>query len=198
MFEDSEVVARHAAAALTNIGATGTGAMSARRKSSLRRLNAARDLIHARYFEELHLAQLAAAANMSLFHFSRAFRAAFGKSPLQEIVELRVNLAEHLLLGTRIEIRAIARAVGFDSRSTLFRHFVRLRNESPLAMRHRQRREQAEQAQMMRLCLRAGSPGALAADSAVASPGKHHEPGTFRLHPPHPESRIAHPHRRIA
>lgn len=122
-----------------------------RRLSSQRRLAVARRLIHTHYFEPLTLAQIAAAANMSVFHFSRSFRAAYGKSPHQEVVELRVRLAEHLLVGTRIEIAAIARAVGFDSRSTLFRHFVRLRNESPLAMRQRLFREQAQLARWRKL-----------------------------------------------
>ena len=126
---------------------------SPRQQSSLRRLTRSRELIRARYFEDLHLAQLAECANMSPFHFSRSFRAAFGKSPLQEVVELRVELAEHLLLTTRIEIAAIARAVGFDSRTTLFRHFVRLRGESPQAMRKRQRRALSQQAQWRRCML---------------------------------------------
>lgn len=120
--------------------------VDARRASSERRLFIARDFLRAHYFEDLYVRDLAAAANMSEFHFSRAYRKRFGMSPLQDLLDQRVSLAEHLLTTTELDIAAIAKAVGFESRSTLFRQFVRARGVSPLVFRRQWRSARRERA----------------------------------------------------
>lgn len=114
-------------------------AVDARRASSLRRLMTARDYLRAHFFEDLYLDDLAAAANMSAFHFSRAYRRQFGIAPLADLLEHRVNMAEHLLTTTNLDITTIATAVGFECRTTLFRQFVRARGRSPLYFRRQSR-----------------------------------------------------------
>ena len=74
---------------------------------------------------------LAAAACMSLHHFMRCYSAQFGRSAHEELIALRIGLAEHLLATTRMQVRQIAVAVGFESRTTLFRHFIRHHQRSP-------------------------------------------------------------------
>lgn len=114
-------------------------AVDSRRASSERRLTTARDYLRAHFFEDLYLDDLAAAANMSAFHFSRAYRRQFGIAPLADLVEHRVAMAEHLLTTTRLDIGTIATAVGFECRTTLFRQFVRARGRSPLYFRRQSR-----------------------------------------------------------
>jgi len=114
-------------------------AVDVRRASSLRRLMTARDYLRAHFFEDLYLDDLAAAANMSAFHFSRAYRRQFGIAPLADLLEHRVTMAEHLLTTTNLDITTIATAVGFECRTTLFRQFVRARGRSPLYFRRQSR-----------------------------------------------------------
>ena len=53
---------------------------SPRSDSRLRRLQAAREVLRARYFEAITMNDLAAAACMSLHHFMRCYSAQFGRS----------------------------------------------------------------------------------------------------------------------
>jgi transcriptional regulator GlxA family with amidase domain len=104
---------------------------SPRSDSRQRRLQAAREVLRARYFEAITMNDLAAAACMSLHHFMRCYSAQFGRSAHEELIALRIGLAEHLLATTRLQVRQIAVAVGFESRTTLFRHFIRHHQRSP-------------------------------------------------------------------
>lgn len=133
-------LATHAAHALPSLlptGAvfpdhwTGPAVESARSDSRQRRLLAARDMLRARYFEAITMQDLAAEACMSLHHFMRCYSAQFGRSAHDELIALRIDLAEHLLTTTRLQVRQIAAAVGFESRTTLFRHFIRHHHRSP-------------------------------------------------------------------
>jgi transcriptional regulator GlxA family with amidase domain len=115
-------------------------AESPRVDSRLRRLTAAREMLRARYFEAITMHDLAAAACMSLHHFMRCYAAQFGRSAHEELIALRIGLAEHLLTTTRMQVRQIAAAVGFESRTTLFRHFIRHHQRSPEQYRREQTR----------------------------------------------------------
>jgi transcriptional regulator GlxA family with amidase domain len=114
--------------------------------SRLRRLTAARAMLRARYFETITMQDLAAAACMSLHHFMRCYSAQFGQSAHDELVALRIGLAEHLLTTTKLQVRQIAAAVGFESRTTLFRHFIRHHERSP----EQYRREQVQLDRILR------------------------------------------------
>ena len=62
-----------------------------------RHLLRAKDLVDARYFESLTVADMAAAATMSPSHFSRCFTATFGESPHQYLLTRRLERAAALL-----------------------------------------------------------------------------------------------------
>jgi transcriptional regulator GlxA family with amidase domain len=149
----------HAAPVLMPTGAAFPGHWPAvalespRSDSRLRRLQAAREVLRARYFEAITMNDLAAAACMSLHHFMRCFSAQFGCSAHEELVALRISLAEHLLTTTRMQVRQIAAAVGFESRTTLFRHFIRRHQRSPEQYRR-------DQVRLDRI-LRCGAPSSL-------------------------------------
>lgn len=97
---------------------------SATRNEIMRRLHLAVDLIHSAYHTPLTLASMASAALMSPYHFLRAFRTAFGRTPHQYLTTLRLEQARTLLTTSEIGIAEIGRRVGIDSPSsftTLFR-----------------------------------------------------------------------------
>jgi AraC-like DNA-binding protein len=88
-----------------------------------RRLCRARDLIHDRCSEQLTLPQLARAAGISRYHFLRLFRDAFGSTPHQYLVRVRLERARKLLAADAASITDVCMDVGFSSLgsfSTLF------------------------------------------------------------------------------
>jgi AraC family transcriptional regulator len=92
----------------------------ATRAELLRRLQRAVDLMHARLADELGLEDLAAAANLSRFHFLRTFRLAYGCTPIAYLRALRTQRAVALLESTSLRAHGVARAVGL-SRHALWR-----------------------------------------------------------------------------
>jgi AraC-like DNA-binding protein len=65
-----------------------------------RHLLRAKDLIDARYREQLEVPALARAARLSTAHFSREFRRSFGESPHQYLLTRRLERAAELLRNT--------------------------------------------------------------------------------------------------
>jgi AraC family transcriptional regulator len=80
------------------------------------------DHLHANLGLRLGLDDLAAVANLSRYHFLRAFTAATGVTPHRYLTQARVDLARQLLTGTDKPIGEIARRCGYDSAS----HFAAL------------------------------------------------------------------------
>jgi AraC family transcriptional regulator len=80
---------------------------------------------------ELSLQDLAAIAQMSQYHFCRAFRQAIGLSPHQYLIQQRVERAKQLLQTGGMSIGAVAIACGFTHQSHLHRHFKRLVGVTP-------------------------------------------------------------------
>jgi AraC-like DNA-binding protein len=80
---------------------------------------------------------LADIANMSRSVFAERFRASFGRTPKRYVREVRLRRAAHLLRHDDLSVEAIARRVGFDSRSQFSRSFSRLFGSTPSAFRER-------------------------------------------------------------
>src|SRR5262245_40423619 len=78
-----------------------------------------------RFDQPLALAELAAAAGVSAFHASRAFRRATGRSIHQHHDEVRLRHALALVLGTDQPLAAIAIATGFANQGHLGSRFRR-------------------------------------------------------------------------
>lgn len=83
----------------------------------------------------LTLADLAAVAHVSPFHFARVFRAATGLSPHRYVLERRVALAEQLLTRTTLPIAEVAARAGFADQSHLTRVLGRHLGRTPGAVR---------------------------------------------------------------
>lgn len=95
-----------------------------------RRLQRAMDYIHANLTKEITVENLAAAASLSRFHFSRMFKAATGQSPRRFIGRLRLDLSRSLLMQGR-SIADVAHDCGFSSESNFVRSFRRVTGVTP-------------------------------------------------------------------
>jgi AraC family transcriptional regulator len=80
------------------------------------------DIIESRVGKEISLEDLANAANMSPFHFSRSFKRAIGLPPHQYLATRRVEHAKNLLKSTQLPVTEIAYRVGYVNLS----HFIQL------------------------------------------------------------------------
>jgi AraC-like DNA-binding protein len=100
-----------------------------------RHLLRARDLADARYFEPIGVDDLARAAGLSRFHFSREFRKAFGESPHAYLLTRRLERAAALLRGTDQRVAEICFAVGLRSVGSFTTSFTRTFGMSPTAYR---------------------------------------------------------------
>ncbi|MEO7674013.1 MAG: AraC family transcriptional regulator [Pyrinomonadaceae bacterium] len=79
--------------------------------------------------EDLSLSELAAEAELSQFHFARAFRKTTGVTPQQYVMQQRIERAKQLLSKAELPIVEISLLTGFKNQShftTLFRKFTKL------------------------------------------------------------------------
>ncbi|MBG0857699.1 helix-turn-helix transcriptional regulator [Streptomyces spinoverrucosus] len=88
---------------------------------SARQLTAVRDLIGERLAEPLPIADLAAAASLSVSQFTRQFRASTGQSPHQYLLGLRLEHACRLLRTGSAPIGQVAVECGFSHQEHLTR-----------------------------------------------------------------------------
>ena len=83
----------------------------------------------------LPLAELSAEAHLSQYHFARLFKESTGVPPHRFVVQRRIDRARTLLLDGQLSIDAIARAVGFRTRSHFSMVFHRHTGSPPTAFR---------------------------------------------------------------
>jgi AraC family transcriptional regulator len=95
-----------------------------------RRLQRVIDYINANLMKDITLEELAAAASLSRYHFSRMFKVTMGQSPSRFIGQLRLDLAKSLLTAGR-SIADVARDCGFSSESNFVRSFRRATGHTP-------------------------------------------------------------------
>ena len=88
----------------------------------------------------LPLADLAARAGLSVFHFARAFRVSTGLTPRAFVETRRIARARQLIAGTTQPLAAIAVDTGFGTQSRLTIAFKRATGFTPAAWRRSGRR----------------------------------------------------------
>lgn len=93
-----------------------------------------------RFIEEnagrsITLRDIADSVNISPYHFSRLFRKAYGYSPYEYLMLVRINRAKHLLKTTQEPVKAIAQQVGYTNASTFSSVFSEKVGLSPKAFR---------------------------------------------------------------
>lgn len=82
-----------------------------------KRLDHTRELMNVNYSKSLPLEFLASKAAMNPKHFLRMFKYAFGITPRQYIIQIRLNRAQELLLSSK-NVSDVSRAVGYESISS--------------------------------------------------------------------------------
>jgi AraC family transcriptional regulator len=103
---------------------------SAKRQELYRRLSWGRDFINSNYQRPITIDDMARAACLSKYHFIRLFHALEGVTPYRYLQNKRVAAAQRLLSTTPLTHVEIADQVGFDHRSTMFRHMRRVTGRS--------------------------------------------------------------------
>lgn len=81
--------------------------------------------------KSLSLDELAAACNLSKYHFSTKYRAATGYSPIKHFLHMKVEAACQLLDTTDLRISAVSEAVGYDDPLYFSRLFRKITALSP-------------------------------------------------------------------
>ena len=87
--------------------------------------------LHSNFADNLSTEVLAEMAGLSTSHFERRFRHAFGSSPRQYLVRVRIENAANLLTSTDHTISQIAHACGFYDHAHFSRSFRRVMHQSP-------------------------------------------------------------------
>ncbi|GAA1999848.1 AraC family transcriptional regulator [Catenulispora subtropica] len=82
------------------------------------------EIMWERYREPLSLSDIARAALLSQFHFSRVFRAVTGTSPFRFLAAVRLHQAKRLLLESGMSVTDIAFEVGYSSLGTFTSRFT--------------------------------------------------------------------------
>ena len=84
------------------------------------------DLVDSKLGSEISLDDMAAAANLSRFHFARAFKKTVGEPPYAYVLRQRIERAKALLRTTKMQGNEVAVGAGFKTAS----HFVRAFQQS--------------------------------------------------------------------
>jgi AraC family transcriptional regulator len=98
------------------------------------KLKRVRDFVETSLAHDVALAELAATAGMTLFHFAKAFRDTTGLAPHQYVTQRRLLRARTLLHDEGLPVGTIAAAVGF-THSSFTRLFTRHMGMTPTAFR---------------------------------------------------------------
>ncbi|MFL1429751.1 MULTISPECIES: AraC family transcriptional regulator [unclassified Nocardiopsis] len=92
-------------------------------------------VLRERMAEQVTLAEAAAEAHLSVYHFVRVFRDATGETPYRYLTRLRIERARALLATTALPIARIAERCGFASPGALSAAFLREVGVRPSAYR---------------------------------------------------------------
>jgi AraC family transcriptional regulator len=103
--------------------------------SPRRAVRRAIEFIQANLAGSIHLEDIATAASLSAFHFSRIFKRTTGMTPLRYVTRMRVELVKKLLRESQMSVATIADATGFSDQSHMSKIFKRLTGTTPRTFR---------------------------------------------------------------
>jgi transcriptional regulator GlxA family with amidase domain len=98
-----------------------------------------REHVETHLSESIDVAELAAIAGLSVFHFARQFKQSAGIAPHHYLIKRRVERAREMLACTDFSLSEIAIATGFSDQSHFARHFRQMLGTTPGQFRWSQR-----------------------------------------------------------
>jgi AraC-like DNA-binding protein len=100
----------------------------------------ARDFLASHFNDRVSLANAAACAGMSPYHFHRLFAETFGETPHEFVTRLRIDHAKKLLMAGNHSVTDICLEAGYESLGSFSSRFHALTGLSPVAFRRESRR----------------------------------------------------------
>ena len=100
-------------------------------------LEMVRDHRRTRFADKLSLADVARHAGMSRFAFVRKFKRLSGRTPMEELRQIRLHEARNLILSRDLPMKAVAAEVGIGDEYQLSKQFRRQFGVSPSRIRNR-------------------------------------------------------------
>lgn len=94
------------------------------------------DYLRNNYLNKLSLNEIARHANYSPYHFIKIFRNETGKTPIEYLLDVKIEKAEKLLRDKRLSIIEVCYASGFNNPSYFSNIFKRKKGVSPSAYRN--------------------------------------------------------------
>ncbi|MEM9361430.1 MAG: response regulator transcription factor [Bacteroidota bacterium] len=85
--------------------------------------------------KRLTLNELAAVAEMSIYHFARSFKSYLGKTPFQYVMEVKIERAKLLLTTTTKDIIQIGLDIGYENQSHFTKNFKKVVGITPKVYR---------------------------------------------------------------
>jgi len=107
----------------------------ATKKELFRRLLLAREFISSNFNDKIYLEDISAYCCLSVNHLLRTFKAAYGITPYQYLIQVRLQRAKLLLVGTSYPIKKVAGNVGLKDTSAFIRLFSGQEGKTPLEYR---------------------------------------------------------------
>ena len=98
-------------------------------------LRRGRDVADRDFAQPLSLEAMARAANLSKFHFARAFASAYGETPRAYVTRRRIERAKNLLRAANLTVTEVCLLVGFESLGSFSSLFRRVVGQTPSAYR---------------------------------------------------------------
>jgi AraC family transcriptional regulator len=90
--------------------------------------------------QDLTLAEIAEIAELSPFHFTRSFKQATGSTPIQFLMQRRIDFAKRLLTDSELPIVEVGLNAGFKNQSHFTTFFRKITSMTPKAFRNLQLR----------------------------------------------------------
>jgi two-component system, response regulator YesN len=100
-----------------------------------RRITTAISIIRQNTGSKLSVRELAKRVNLSVWHFTRLFKADTSVSPAHYMRDIRMKVAQGLLEESHLSVKEIAAQAGFGDRSHFSRDFKTLSGQSPSSFR---------------------------------------------------------------
>ncbi len=100
-----------------------------------RRIATAINIMHRDRRRNVQVRDLATQVRLSVWHFTRLFKAETSMSPKRYMRSIKVKDAQELLDGTFLSIKEIAAHTGSGDRSHFSRHFKKICGQSPSKFR---------------------------------------------------------------